>query len=75
MQYQERINVSQQPQGEVRHHQCREDNYQRRQRRHQREKTATNDKGDYAYRGAINDETTPTEEPSTTEDCVGVSCP
>ena len=38
------------------------------------EKTAINDKGDYAYRGAINDETTPTEEPSTTEDCVGVSC-
>ena len=36
MQYQERINILEQPQVEVRHHQRREDNYQRRQRRRQR---------------------------------------
>ena len=38
MQYQERINISQQPQ-EVRHHQRLEDSYQRQQRSHQRQKT------------------------------------
>jgi len=43
MQYQERINIilSQQPQGEVRHHQRREDNYQRRRMSHQRQKTVS----------------------------------
>jgi len=63
MQYQERINISQQPQGEVRHHQRREDSHQRQRRLYIR-----------LQRSHQRQVTTPTEEPSKTEDCVGVSC-
>jgi len=57
MQYQERINISQ-PQ-EVRHHQHRD------RRDLNAEKTAINNRGDYADAGAINDRRL----------CQGVMCP
>ena len=67
--------TSQQPQGEVRHHQRREDNYQRRQRRHQRrEDSHQRQRRLRLQKSHQRQETTLTEEPSTTEDCVGVSC-
>jgi len=52
MQYQERINISQQPQGEVINTEKTTINVDRGDIN--TEKTAINDRGDYAYRGAIN---------------------